>query len=539
MVGVVMVGDAYSAVRIGNATKNQYYASQMAERQKAIQMASVNEIQKTSGKDADVNRESVSADDAKLALCSQIYPNGQFEITRPTAGFGKGGEKTCTAVVELRGVQMGQNGEDVVLARANVASGGTLNCNISEFPESSYTLDAQNVTFPADAEPTVDDVKRVMNQEQKQNAGLKIAAATLIGAIGGNISGKNDPGKDGFMGTDKGKLKNTAIGAVGGAAIGVGGSYAGYTGGNMIMSAGINAAAGAVVANVMAAGDSVLHIEKCRDNDGKDTGSSCLYGYVIEGAKLESKEDGSLCPSNKPDECYKYYIDLNDGSTVMRCEKNDTKCMTANNLVSISVKGADKALEMMERKDLDALKNAGAFHIEEDIDGNKTMKSGVGNALTHDYALIMSANLDEGRRQPAMIVGFADSAFGKKNKDWYDWKTKNTEYPINYRNGNGSAGEQFTNVDMNNFYPMYIDADSGGIVDLGNKARLKSTVIGAGAGGALGAFTAYEGAQSDIDDRWVSAVREYKDSLQKFVCVTGGRFLSYYNDVLIIPEMKE
>ena len=194
MVGIVMVGDAYSAVRIGNATKNQYYANQMAERQKAIQMASVNEIQKTSGKDADAER--TSPDDAKLALCSQIYPNGQFEITRPTAGFGKGGEKTCTAVVELRGIGMGQNGSDAVLARANVASGSALNCNISEFPELSYTLDAQNVTFPADAEPTIEDVKKVMNQEQKQNAGLKIAAAALVGAIGGNISGKNDPGKD-------------------------------------------------------------------------------------------------------------------------------------------------------------------------------------------------------------------------------------------------------------------------------------------------------------------------------------------------------
>lgn len=536
MVGIVMMDNAYSAVRIGNATKNQYYASQMAERQKAIQMASVNEIQKTSGKDAD--QEKTSGNDALLAACSQIYPNGQFEIARPTAGIGNGGAKTCTAVVELRGIGMGQNGEDAVFARANVAAGTVLNCNISEFPESSYTLDAQNVTFPADAEPTVNDVKQVMNQEQKQNAGLKIAAGALIGAIGGNISGKNDPGKDGFMGTDKGKMKNTVIGAVGGAAIGAGGAYAGKVGGDMIMSTGINAAAGAVAVNIMAAGDSVLHIEKCRDNNGKETGSSCLWGYVIEGAKLESGNGGSLC---KGPECYKYYINLNDGSTVMRCDNDGTKCMTANNLVSISVKGADenKTLEMMERKDLDALKNADAFHIEENPDSSKDMKPGVGNALTHDYALIESARLDEGKRQPAMIVGFADSAFGKKSKDWYGWKRENNEHPIYYRNGNGSAGEQFTNVDMNNFYPLYIDANSGGIVDLGNKARLKSTVIGAGAGGALGAFVAYEGAQSDIDERWVSAVREYKDSLQKFYCVTGDRFLSYYNDYLVIPEVKE
>jgi len=533
MVGIVAAGDAYSAVRIGNATKNQYYASQMAERQKAIEMASVNEIQKTSGKDTE--QQKTSADDAQLAVCSTIYPNGEFEIARPTAGVGNGGAKTCTAVVELRGIGMGQNGSDAVLARANVAAGTTLNCNVSEFPEYSYTLDAQNVTFPADAEPTVDDVKRVMNQEQKQNAGLKIAAAALVGAIGGNISGKNDPGKDGFMGTDKGKLKNTAIGAVGGAAIGAGGAYGGYTGGNMIMSAGINAAAGAVAANIMAAGDSVLRIEKCTVADRED---SCLYGYVIEGTKLESRNDDVLC---KGSECYKYYINLNDGSTVMRCEVDGTKCMTANNLISIRVKdgGADKALESLERKDLDALKNADAFYIEEDIDGNKTMKPGEGRGQY--YAIITSANIDGGKRQPAMIAGFTDSAFGRKRDYWIKWKgTKGNENtPIYHRNSNGGAGERFAGVNMNNFYPMYIDSDSGGIVDLGNKARLKSTVIGAGAGGALGAFTAYEGAQGDIDDRWVSAVREYKDSLQKFYCVTGDRFLSYYNDVVFIPSVKE
>ena len=102
-----------------------------------------------------------------------------------------------------------------------------------------------------------------------------------------------------------------------------------------------------------------------------------------------------------------------------------------------------------------------------------------------------------------------------------------------------AVGEPIENAKMEDFVPVTVSAKDGGIIDLGNKARLKSTLVGAGAGGALGAFTAYEGAQSDIDDRWVSAVREYKDSLQKFYCVTGNRFLSYYNDVVIIPSVKE
>ena len=524
MVGIAATGDAYSAVRIGNATKNQYYANQMLQNQYANQIASVNDI---SDKTPNAPADAAPVTNAQYETCAQIYPNGEFEIARPTAGMGTGGAKTCTAVVELR------TGVDTVLARANVASGYGIKCNISEFPESSYTIDAQNVIFPADTEPTVDDVKQVMNQEQRQNAGFKIATAALVGAIGGNISGKNDPGKDGFMGTDKGKIKNTVIGAVGGAAIGAGGAYAGKVGGDMIMSAGVNAAAGAVAANIMAAGDSVLRIEKCKDSDGKDTGESCLWGYVVRGTKLTSN-DGSLCNGA---ECYKYYINLDDGVTVMRCGKDNNNCTSSNKLISISV--ADKPLETLERKDLDALKDANSFHIRQDNNGNKSMVSGPGQTPDYTYALITGAKIDGGTKEPAMIVGFEDSAFGKKRDKWIDWKDDNKNTPINHRNGNGIVGEQFeSEVKLDDFYPMYIDADSGGIVDLGNKARLKSTLIGAGAGGALGAFVAYEGAQSDIDERWVSAVREYRDSLQKFYCATGGRFLSYYNDEIYIPESK-
>jgi hypothetical protein len=64
-------------------------------------------------------------------------------------------------------------------------------------------------------------------------------------------------------------------------------------------------------------------------------------------------------------------------------------------------------------------------------------------------------------------------------------------------------------------------------------------MIGAGTGAGLGAFTAYQGAQDEIDLRWVSAVQEYKDSLQKFYCATGTRYLSQYNDVVVIPNMAQ
>ena len=90
-----------------------------------------------------------------------------------------------------------------------------------------------------------------------------------------------------------------------------------------------------------------------------------------------------------------------------------------------------------------------------------------------------------------------------------------------------------------NFSPVYQEAEDGAMIDLSNKARMKGTLTGAGVGAGMGAFAGYQGAQKDVEDRWVSAVREYKDSLQKIYCVTGNRFLSYYNDTIIIPDIGE
>ncbi|MBO4683414.1 MAG: hypothetical protein J5611_02450 [Alphaproteobacteria bacterium] len=86
---------------------------------------------------------------------------------------------------------------------------------------------------------------------------------------------------------------------------------------------------------------------------------------------------------------------------------------------------------------------------------------------------------------------------------------------------------------------MQINADDGAVVDLSNKARLGSTLKGAGAGAAIGGFAGYQGAQSDIEERFVQAMREYNASLENFYCGTGRKFLSFYNDEAIIPTMNE
>ena len=138
-----------------------------------------------------------------------------------------------------------------------------------------------------------------------------------------------------------------------------------------------------------------------------------------------------------------------------------------------------------------------------------------------------------------MIVGVADKAFGFKKKDWADLKKRSGKFVIMGRGTDGQPYEMTPTPSIDEFYPMYVDAEDGGLIDLGNKARLKGTLIGAGAGGAMGAFTAYQGAQDDIQERWVAAVREYKDSLQKVYCATGKRFLTHYNDLVTIPKASE
>lgn len=531
LVGVLAGGGADGAVRIGNNTKNDVYRQMVAANAVAANAVTtsaatvaepelpVRVVNEDLAKQIKSGNTNISA--GHLESCAKIYPNGDFAWDKPTAGLGAGGAATCVAVVELRGYQMGPGGSDVVLARANVASGSNVKCNISDFPESSYTMDAQKVLFPADDAPTVEDVKKVMNQEQKQNAGLKIAAATLVGAIGGNIAGKNDVGKDGLVGTDKGKIQGTVIGALSGAAIGAGGTYAGYEAGNMILSTGINAAAGGIVGNIMASGDAVLRIEDCKDPNGQ-TGK-CLWGYIIKGDGIKSGE--------------KVYYNVSEGMAVS-CK--DGTC-TPDNFAAMKIRFNNEEREINSLKDTEwrELGNgsgATIYHLETYANGKSEMKENLGGPI---YVAVISAK-HATNRQPALVWGAQDKFFGMKRSDWYNWKASHQDNKIYARNSRGDAeGEPLTDVTMNDFEPMYVDSSDGGIIDLDNKARLKGTMVGAGVGGAAGAFAAYQGAQSDIDERWVSAVREYKDSLQKFYCATGSRFLSYYNDAVIIPNTNE
>lgn len=537
---------ADAGVRVGNASRSYAsgYQQVNAQREQAA-MAAQTPVATTASADAETNlpvrvanadlAQKLSRGEtdsrtnvAQLESCSMIYPNGEFAWDTPTVGLGTGGAQTCVAVVELRGANMGVNGTDAVFARANLAAGDSFKCNISEFPEDSYTVDAGNVVFPADAAPTKEDVVRVMNDEQKQNAGLKIAAGTIVAAVAGNIAGKNEIGQEGLFGTGKHKTQSTVVGGLTGAALMTANTYGGKVAGDTVLSAGVNAAAGGMVGNIMASGDSVLRIEDCKING---VSNSCLWGMIVSSSSLDNKQNA--------------YFNISDGKTTIICDEKDANCKTQE-LISIRLAAyKDQDIEEITEQQFEKIRNDDRLAFYYNPATNKM--ASVGDASGGIYAKIASAGIP-GRRIAAMIPDVRDKTFGMKKADWRKWKSEHKTAKIYGRTAKGEAydlpedntkGGQQTQYSIDDFYPVMLDASDGGIVDLGNKARLKSTLIGAGAGGALGAFSGYQGAQDDVESRWVAAMREYKDSLQKVYCVTGSRFLGYYNDQVVIPTLSD
>lgn len=522
---------AFAGIRVGNASRS--YASGYAQVNAQNAAAVQNDVTATDGvvgtvelpirvANANLANQIMRGDTTARATmddlnsCANVYPNGEFAWDTPTAGRGAGGASACVAVVELRGYQMGVGGTDAVLARANVATGDTVKCNISDFPEISYTADAGQVTFPADNAPTKDDVINVMNQEQKQNAGLKIAAGLVVGGLGGNIAGKNELGHDGVFGGGKDKITSTVVGSLTGGALMAGNAFGGKVAGDMILSTGVNAAAGGVVGNMAASGDSVLRVEDCKVGDSQTT---CLWGMVVTGAELAGDKHA--------------FFNISDGASTVVCDANNKNCRAAELMNIVLTAYTDKDLESASADDFARVQSELAYQFYLENGEIKSGQYGDGGV----YTPIKSASTMD-KQAPALIPYFQDKAFGMRKKDWVDWKSKHSNVDIYGRTSTGNASDKIGNVSLASFYPVYRTAADGNIIDLGNKARLKGTLIGAGTGGALGAFSAYQGAQSDIENRWASAVTEYKDSLQKFYCATGTRFLGFYNEEIPIPERQ-
>lgn len=525
LAGVFDAADA--GIRVGNLSRNyassskntlamqQQYYNSTAEAQAAAAAAAELPVRVADAEVAEqVRRGDTNAetDMSTLNKCAMIYPDGEFMWDRPTLGRGAGGSPTCVAVVEMRKLDSSGGLEYTTVARGKLAVGDLINCNISNFPASSYLPALAQVEFPADQKPTREDVIQVMNEEQKNKAGLKIVAAALAAGIAGNMVGKSAPGSDSLFGTNSDKLKTTAGGALLGGGLMAASAYSGKVAGDTILQAGVNAAAGGVVGNMLASGDAVLRVEKCT-YQGRQT--SCLWGNVA------SLNNGSLDG---------YYN--KDTRTIYTCKTDgsDIKdCVARYNYV---VKNIGNLTLDQFQEDPERVTNVERYNL---VDNNKLEGASVGNIYKATVAEVKDS-------KPAVVVDFHDSTFGKKMSDWRKWKAAGNNATVCRRDSKGTplCDEDKTGLyTLANFTPLQINADDGAVVDLSNKARLGSTLKGAGAGAAIGGFAGYQGAQSDIEDRFVQAMREYNASLENFYCGTGRKFLSFYNDEAIIPTMNQ
>lgn len=554
---VVAIGDAVAGIRVGNLSRNyagsykntaaleqQYNNSVAAASQEDVVVdveLPVRVANKELAEQVKRGDENAKTNIETLTNCASIYPDGEFVWDIPTLGRGAGGQATCVAVVEMRA--LGSNGglEYTTVARGKLAAGDMVHCNISDFAESTYLPDITKVTFPADERPTREDVVKVMNEEQKSKAGLKIAAAALVGGLGGNFVGKSAPGEDKMLGINKEKMKTTAIGAAAGAALMAASTFSGKVAGDVILHTGVNAAAGGVIGNLTQTGDDVLRVEKCIYNSIETT---CLWGTLTKTEDITSENlDG-------------VFSDVS-GKNVFTCKRNENgekiSCRKRSDLVVKTV--ADKPLGTYGRADLVPItdvKQKYYFHkeITQITDLNDASSK---EADDNNLYFIASAEKKSGLGQQAVVVDYKEGAFGNKTDTWESWKAGNKKATFCLRDSKGnpvadqcndklSKGKDNEGNDipytLDDFNPKFLSADDGSVIDFSNKARLGSTVKGAGVGGAIGAFSGYQGAQADIEDRLTQAIREYNDSLKKIYCGTGKKFLSFYNDDAVIPPMK-
>ncbi len=490
------------------------------------------------------NGETVTVSNENMNTYTSIYPNGQFDWVVPTTGRNRGGPATCAALIELRAYQNSAGTAYTTLATAYLAAGDSMKCNIDDFHD--ITPQGREFEYPADNAPTIEDVEKVMAQENKSGAGFKILAAAVVGGLGGNLIGKGEAGSESPLGVNKDKLKTTAIGAAAGAALMTASTQVNdYKTGSIILSTGVNAAAGAAAGNLMASGDDVLKIEPCKvynkDDQGKEVEVTtyCIRGAVELDSNRNAKEvkDPGLflnvdnrytykCEKVEDTDEWKgcYYYPL---TQIKLSGVSDPKCAPQGYITESCV--TDVLKPQILGKTLSAY-NYDDPEKHPDVLKYKRDGSGV-------YIKIESGR-EAGTRTGAMIeVTEADAKkfFGYKYSKWPELKKALADKPIR-----DLQGKQFEKkVSIDSFYPAAQSADDGSMIDFNNKARTKSTLIGTGGGAALGALSGAAGANSEIQERWTAAVREYEDSLRNISCSTGNRYLSGYNTVVIIPDMTK
>ncbi|MDR3208913.1 MAG: hypothetical protein LBT45_03630 [Rickettsiales bacterium] len=466
---------------------------------------------------------------ADLEKCKFVYPNGSFAWGKPTVGAVSPDKPTCVAEVYIKngdGVQ-----SDKAVALAYVPAGSSIKCNISEFPEAGYQPAAEQVMFPADREPTVEEVEEAMNKEQKQNAGIKSLTAALIGGAGMFIaSGDAGMGK---------KVAATAAGAAGAGGLAYASTQTGKVMGDTIMSAGMNAAAGAVVGNMGAGmasgGDSILMVKDCLNDEGKPDGRKCLWGYVrTDGTSVLTYSDSSSGSRT----CYY----KNDGTVVCQVKEENVKYEPVFNTSNIKFNNTpDDVSSMTDKTWADYFNtnknesgNIGCFEREE----NYYKHNDINGCTVENFFVKIKSGMVNAKSKLAMIEDFGkDGFFGTTMREYNANKPDGKIVVGRKTDGtrNHVENEEYT---VANFVPLTVGADDGDTVDFQNKARLKGTMIGAGAGAAVGALASFQGAKAEVQERYLVELEKYEGSLKNFYCITGSRYLGKYNEEILIDPMK-
>lgn len=483
-----------------------------------------------------INNEADAPDISQLESCSMIYPNGVFKWAVPESGIRKNSTPQCVAVVEL----MDAN-SNAVLATTTVAAGDSMKCNIDSFPEfgiSHAVLNGQ-VELPADEAPTIEDVTAIMNEEQKQNAGLKIVAAALVSGVAGNLLAPKEAGQSNGkipLGTGKTQLKDTAIAATAGASIMAASTFSGKVAGDTIKSTAVNAASGMLVGNMLAAtgGGGVLATTKCVVNG---TEYDCVLGdYNVVGKSIKVDGDDT-------------YI-INEQEEIRVCKNNSEGKKECNpyskkitNIIIQAESGNNAEMKDVKGKKDQVQKNMIRWCKKDD----KWEKCGTNDNVNVFYEIATNQcpddsaskclNANEVTETINAYAVFANGTLDKKSgyKEWSEISNKNHTYWR--RNLDGTVYTQITESESKGqFEPITRKASDGGLIDLSNQARIKGTVAGGATGAALGGFAGYQGAKDEISQRWLAARQEYDDSLSGFVCVTGARYLEPYNSYVVIPE---
>lgn len=559
----MVVADSYAAIRAGNQTGS--YASSY-KNSLALQQQYQNYLAETQAAQAAAATESGDANtglpvrvaDAELAArikngdtstgvtvehlddCASIYPTGEFVWDKPTLGHMAGGPATCVAVVEMRVMGQVKNGQEyAVTARGKLAAGDAMKCNIAEFPQSTYLPDIVKVEFPADEKPTREDVIRVMNEEQKQKAGLKIGGALLVGLVGGNAVGRGEPGNEKMFGLNSEKIKTSLIGGAGAASVMAASVYSGKVAGDVILSAGVNAAAGAVTGNmydaVTGSGDTLLHVEKCRKKeDNKEV--DCLWGtFKKQGDELKG------CMFYNVKEKTVMYSDNKDCDE--NCDSNCKEFKPVSNFIFGTIAGAGVLVSGLEGKDYKAvLAKADKYKYDESIEG----KNPFSGDPDGEWVKITGSHKTAGTSS-ALVYNYPESRKGTTSKDFSSWKSKNWETAEiclrdakgdAYNCSNGSAEGDF-GTKKGEFKAITKSSSDGAIVDFSDKTRTKDTLKGAAVGAGAGGLSAYQGAQDDIDARYIQSMDEYNASLREVYCGTGKKVLGQYNNDIEIPEIGE